>query len=283
MKLPWIKPKGVVEETITIPHGKKKIKLLIVKPENHTKSAGVLWMHGGGYATGMPRMIYMSRAIDLVTQAGVVVISPAYSLSAAWPYPTALHQCHTMLVYMKEHADELGIDSDQIMVGGESAGGGLAVALCMYAKDMHSVNIAFQMPLYPMIDCYDTESSRDNHEKIWNTERNHMAWKMYLRWIKDQKIPAYASPSRRKDYRGLPPCYTFVGDLEPFYDETMTYIKNLKEAGVEADVDVYPGFYHAFDMMNPYNPKAQFAAKRFIEKFKEACTKYRASQEETND
>ncbi len=283
MKLPWRKPKGVIEEILTIPYGNKQLKLLIVKPEKHIKSPGVLWIHGGGYATGMPRMVYMSRAIDLVTEGGAVVISPAYSLSAAWPYPTALHQCHTALVYMKEHADELDIHPDQIMVGGESAGGGLTAALCMYAKDMHSVNIAFQMPLYPMIDCYDTLSSKNNHEKIWNTKRNHMAWKMYLRWIKDQKIPAYASPSRRKDYRGLPPCYTFVGDIEPFFDETMTFIKNLQEAGVEAKADVYPGFYHAYDMMHPNDPRAQIAAKRFIGVFKEACIKYRAPQEVTNE
>jgi acetyl esterase/lipase len=280
MKLTWKKPKGVIEETVTIDCGGKKLKLLIVKPENHTQSAGMLWIHGGGYMTGMAKMVYMSRAIDLVVKGGAVVVSPAYSLAPVSPYPVALRQCHAALVYMKEHADELGIHADQIMVGGESAGGGLAAALCMYAKDVGSVNIAYQMPLYPMIDCYDTKSSKDNHEKIWNTRRNHMGWSMYLRWIKNQKIPAYASPSQREDYRGLPPCYTFVGDIEPFYEETLTYIKNLKEAGVEAEVDVYPGFYHAYDMMNPDDPRVKQAADTFIEHFKDACMKYWAKQKD---
>lgn len=74
---------------------------------------------------------------------------------------------------MKSHAAELGIRADQIMVGGESAGGGLCAALCIKARDTGVVNVAFQMPLYPMLDDRDTETSRDNHGKVWNTRRNH--------------------------------------------------------------------------------------------------------------
>ena len=94
----------------------------------------------------------MSRARNLVIKYGAIVVSPEYRLAGQVPYPAALEDCHRALMYLKEHADELGVRSDQIMVGGESAGGGLAAALCMYEKDIGGVNIAFQMPLYPMID-----------------------------------------------------------------------------------------------------------------------------------
>ena len=77
---------------------------------------------------------------------------------------------------MKSHAAELGIRADQIMVGGESAGGGLCAAPCIKARDTGVVNAAFQMPLYPMLDDRDTETSRDNHGKVWNTRRNHFGW-----------------------------------------------------------------------------------------------------------
>jgi acetyl esterase/lipase len=139
-------------------------------------------------------------------------------------YPAAIQDSYQALLYMKNHADELGIRPDQIMVGGESAGGGLAAALCMYARDKKSVQIAFQMPLYPMLDCQDTPSSADNHAKVWNTRRNHIAWKLYLRSLKNRKIPAYASPSRCRQYENLPPAYTFVGDAEPFYFDALDYI-----------------------------------------------------------
>ena len=120
------------------------------------------------------------------------------------------------------------------MVGGESAGGGMCAALCMKARDTGDVNIAYQMPLYPMIDNHDTDSSKDNHSKVWNTRRNHQAWAMYLRNTDKTNVPPYAAPSRQTDYSNLPPAYTFVGTAEPFYCETLTFIENLKNAGVEA-------------------------------------------------
>ncbi len=141
---------------------------------------GVLWIHGGGYMTGMKEMVHMSRAVDLVKEYGATVISPGYRLSFVKPYPAALEDCYDTLVYIKNHAEELGINRKQIMAGGESAGGGLCDALCMMARDIGEVNIAYQMPLYPMLDNFDTETSADNHGKVWNTRKNHFAWKLII-------------------------------------------------------------------------------------------------------
>lgn len=278
----FTKPKGVQVRNLTIPAGDRWIRLLVVSPEGvgpGSRVPGVLWLHGGGYATGMPEMVYESRAIDLVSECGAVVVSPAYTLSPIGPYPKALMQCHETLLWMRDHAAELGIRDDQLMVGGESAGGGLCAALCMYELDHQGVRIAFQMPLYPMLDCEDTPSSRDNHAKVWNTRRNHQAWVLYLRKLaKDEPVPAYASPARRERYADLPPCYTFVGDLEPFYCETLAYVDALRAAGVPANVDVYEDFYHARDMFEPDDPAVRAAAARFVERFREACALYTAPQ-----
>ena len=248
------------------------------KPKERTP--GILWIHGGGYVTGMAKMIYMSRAMDLVKKYGAVVITPEYRLSKNAPYPAALHDCYAALKYLKEHADELGINSSQIMVGGESAGGGLAAALCMYARDKGEVNIAYQMPLYPMIDNLDTDSSRDNHAPVWNTKRNHMGWKAYLGdlWELGEHVPPYAAAARQTDYSNLPPAYTFVGDIEPFYCETLAYIENLKKAGVEAEVDVYPNCFHAFDMLLPFKKVSRRAIEQFERQYLIACERYSAEQ-----
>jgi acetyl esterase/lipase len=263
---------------ITRPDG-STMKLLIVRPEHQQGQAtGVLWLHGGGYLLGFPEMVFMTRAIDLVQECGTVVVSPAYRLSVRKPYPAALEDSYLALKYMKEHTKELDIRENQLMVGGESAGGGLTAALCLYARDKGEVNIAYQMPLYPMLDCEDTESSRDNHAKIWNTRRNHLAWKLYLRSCKGQPVPMYASPSRCEDYHGLPPAYTYVGDVEPFYCETLSYIENLRNAGIQAKVDVYPGGYHAFDMMEQGSPTAKLARERFLQEFRYAQEHYFAEQ-----
>ena len=111
---------------IRIPAEHGVMRLLILRPAEGEKRTrpGVLWIHGGGYITGMPEMAYFSRAKDLVQKHGAVVVTPAYRLAGEVPYPAALVDCHTALLWMRRHARRLGIRSDQIMVGGESVGGG---------------------------------------------------------------------------------------------------------------------------------------------------------------
>lgn len=258
-----------------------KIKLIIFRPKNRDKKVpGVLWIHGGGYLTGMPELANFSRAMDIV-KSGAVVVAPSYTLSWKKPYPAAIKDCYTALVYLKNHADELGVCSEQIFVGGESAGGGLAAALCMYARDKGKVNIAYQMPLYPMLDCEDTESSRANHGIVWNTAKNHISWKVYLRKLYGTKnVSPYASPSKQKDYTNLPPAYTFVCEGEPFYTETLTYVENLKKAGIPAFVDVYKGNVHAFDMNMPWTKQSKEAARTFRQHFLYAVKHYKAPQKD---
>ena len=228
-------------EKRTIPAGDHSIRLLILRPQDKgpEKPTGVLWVHGGGYQSGSAKDIFATRALSLTVKYGAILVAPEYRLSKKHPYPAALHDCYSALLYMKEHADDIGFRPDQIMVGGESAGGGMAAALCMLAHDRKEVNIAFQMPLYPMLDDRDTPSSKDNHAPNWNTKRNRKAWKRYLREAYGTElVSCYAAPARRTDYSGLPPCYTFVGDIEPFYCETEDYVRHLQEAGIEAELDV---------------------------------------------
>ena len=261
--------------------GDHRTRIRIIRPagEPPEKSPGVLWIHGGGYQSGSSRDVYVTRALSLTVKFGAVVVSPDYRLSRKHPYPAGLHDCYAALLYMKEHAEELGIRDDQIMVGGESAGGGMAAALCMLAKDIGSVNIAFQMPLYPMLDDRDTETSRDNHAPNWNTKRNHKAWKRYLRdaWGTDLVSP-YAAPARREDVSGLPPCYTYVGAIEPFCRETVDYVERLKQAGIEAEADVYPGWFHAYDLIFPMKKVSREAIGKFEQHFAYALAHYFAPQ-----
>lgn len=267
---------------IQILSGEKEMDLYILKPtvnvKPKNKTPGILWIHGGGYITGMAKMLYISRAIGLVKKYGAVVVTPEYRLSKVAPYPAALEDCYTALKYLKEHAEELGINTSQIMVGGESAGGGLTVATCMYARDKGEINIAYQMPLYPMIDDRDTESSRDNHAPVWNTKLNHKGWKAYLGDLWQGNVPAYAAPARQTNYSDLPPTYTFVGDNDPFYCETLTYIKNLKNAGVKAKTDVYPKCFHAFDMLLPFKKVSKKAIVEFERQYLYAVKHYFAEQ-----
>ena len=255
------------------------VPVLVLRPRRPGAAPpGVLWIHGGGYFLGMKEMVFMGRGIDMVCRFGAVVVSPGYRLAWQAPYPAAVEDCYAVLEYMAAHAEELGVDPNLLMVGGESAGGGLAAALCMMARD-RGIRVAFQMPLYPMLSNLDTRSSRDNHGRVWNTRKNHIGWRLYLRRAAKSAVSPYASPARQTDYAGLPPCYSFVGDGEPFYAETLQYAENLRAAGVNAEIDVYHTDIHAFDMLYPKSPLGREAIAAFDRAFERALAALRQHSE----
>ncbi|GBG97342.1 alpha/beta hydrolase [Lactococcus termiticola] len=224
----------------------RKLRLLIFKGKKTSeKLPAYLWFHGGGYAMGSPEMagFYAER---LIAASPCIMIAPDYSLSTEKPYPAALEDAYASLYWLFQEADDLGIRREQIFVGGDSAGGGLAASLSLYARDKGEINIAFQTPLYPMLDDrMETASAKMSKDPAWNPKMNEIAWRMYLGDLKE--ATSYAAPAREEDFKGLPPTYTFVGDLEIFHDETIAYIEKLKKAGVSAKIDVYKGCYHGFD------------------------------------
>lgn len=263
-------------------HRKKdgsKLRICIYNSTNKKDNVpGILWMHGGGYAKGVPEMS-ISTYKKLIAESNCVIVAPDYRLSVEASYPAALNDCYDTLLWLKENAKELGIRDDQIMIGGESAGGGLTAALSLYARDKGEVNIAFQMPLYPMIDDrMINESAIDNNAPIWDSKKNEEGWKLYLGELYEKDISAYAAPSRADNYRNLPPTVTFVGDLEPFKDETIEYVENLKSVGVPVDFKMYKGCFHAFDVICPTATVSKDATKFFIDSFKYAVNNYFAKQ-----
>ncbi len=242
---------------------------------------GVLWIHGGGYATGCPEQDgFFYR--NLLHASPCIILAPDYCLSCHAPYPAALQDCYQTLLWMKQHAQELGIRADQLMVGGESAGGGLAAALTLYARNQRQVRIAFQMPLYPMLDDrMQTASMQGNHAPVWNSEINDFGWRLYLGPLYGKEdVPPYAAPARAQDFRGLPPAVTFVGDREPFRDEVAQYVENLRQSDIPVEFTVYPGCYHAFDMIAPKTKVSQQAAGFFQQAYRRAVATCFAPQSE---
>lgn len=272
--------KDIRVRKIRIPTEHGSIPALLLSPLAMPVNApGVLWLHGGGYIVGMKEMVHISRAAELVKKHGAVVLSPGYRLALLRPFPAAMEDCYAALLYLRKNAEALGVRSDQIMVGGESAGGGLCAAVCIRARDTGDVNVAFQMPLYPMLDDRDTETSRNNHGRVWNTRRNHLAWRLYLRGTDRARLSPYAAPARLEDFGRLPPAYSFVGNGEPFYAETVRYFERLKAAGIPAELDIYHTNMHAFDMIQPDAPLSAAAAEAFDRHFAYAKEHFFAPQQ----
>lgn len=283
-----VKVKGdtmqVTEEWIARRDG-SKLRVCIFRPLKPVEGVpGLLWLHGGGYALGAPEQAEM-MAKRLIEASNCVVVAPDYRLSVEAPYPAALEDSYEALLWMKSHAKELGIRENQLMVGGDSAGGGLTAALSLYARDKGEVAIAFQMPLYPMLDDRMTsESARDNDAPVWNSESNSVCWKLYLgELFGTTNVPYYAAPARAKDYSNLPPTATFVGELEPFRDEVIQYVEDLRRAGVPVGFEIYKGCYHAFEQMCPKAEISKRAVAFIIDSFKYAVEHYFAEQKKLED
>lgn len=244
----------------------------ILSPLESTGNLPVVeWIHGGGYAmSGLS--LDMDLARKLIAAAPSVFVLPEYRLSTEAPAPAAAEDCYDCLLWIKDNVERIGGRSDQIFVGGTCAGGGLACAVTQMARDWGKVNIAYQMPLYPMLDDrMITMSSRNNDAPWWNTNMNTSAWRLYLGdAMGTDEVTKYMAPARETDYRGLPPAYSFVGALDPFADETIAYFTQLRSAGVHAFLDIYPKAYHLFDLLVPNAAVSKRANHRLCAAYKRA-------------
>ena len=211
-----------------------RLRILVCTSKKGTNknATGLLWIHGGGYAVGFPEQDFI-RIDNFVKDGNTVAVMPDYTRTTEAPYPSALEDCYIALKWLKNHAQEWNVNKDQLFIGGTSAGGGLAASVSLYARDKKEVAIAFQMPLYPMIDDrMITKSSQNNDAPIWNSEANKRGWGMLLRGVKEgEEVPAYVAPARATDLSNLPPACSFVGGIELFRDETISYMKRLKKKG----------------------------------------------------
>ncbi len=270
------------ERYIDSENSNEKIRVRIYKPLTSSDKPlpVVLYCHGGGYALTVPELAY-PQIKGLIDTRDCIVVAPDYRKSMEAPYPAALDDCYDTLKWIKNNINELGARSDQIMVVGHSAGGGLTAAVTLLARDKKEVNIAFQMPVCPMIDdCMLGDSAIDNNAPMWNSKLNAFGWDLYLKDLKDnnQEIPAYAAPARATDYKNLPPTATYVGDIEPFRDETIAYVENLKAAGVPTKFKLYKGGYHGFDAIVPKAKISQQAIEFIHSEFSYAVDNYFAKQ-----
>ena len=252
------------------------MRICLMRSEKRSgKCIGILWLHGGGYVLGAPEMAVMSFPRHLLKHCNCVIVAPDYALSYQKPYPAAIEDAYAALQWMKQHRRQLGIESEKLVVGGESAGGGLCAALCLYTRDRGEKCIGMQLPLYPMIDDRETVTSRCNRAPVWDTKANRAAWEMYLGTGLDKSaVPPYAAPARAESMKGLPPAISIIGSIEPFYAETVHYFRRLATAGIPSALGVAKGAYHAFDMLAPYAPVSRRATAFLLQKYAQFVKRY---------
>jgi acetyl esterase/lipase len=245
-------PDVVTEERhIPGPAGAPEVPLLIYRPRNSTgQLPALLDVHGGGYVAGIA-LADEPGNIRTANELGCVVVAPDYRLSPEARAPAAVEDCYAALAWMHDNADELGIDRGRVAIGGASAGGGLAAALCLLARDRAAYPVCFQMLIYPMLDDR-TSSTRAASEFVgevgWKPEQNRFGWQALLGHEPGvDGVSPYAAPARASDLAGLPPTYISCGALDLFADEDIDYARRLLAAGVPTELHIYPGAFHGYE------------------------------------
>ena len=212
----------------------------------------VFWIHGGGYISGSALTVD-ARLNRWVEALDCVAVSVDYRLAPEHPYPVPLDDCYAGLSWAVSHAERLGIDPARVVVVGASAGAGLAAAVALRVRDSGGPPLAHQILIYPMIDDRQiTPSSQLDGTAVWGRSANQLGWRAYLGPdTRQSDVPAYAAPARAADLAGLPPAFVAVGGADLFRDESIAYASRLLDAGVPAELHVYAGAPHGFEVIVP--------------------------------
>ncbi|WP_068076586.1 alpha/beta hydrolase [Novosphingobium lentum] len=248
---------ALVPQRRTVPghDGAPDVAVLVFDPATSDAiRPAVLHIHGGGMVIGSADMARIGMP-SLALALGALVVSVDYRLAPDTPFPGPQNDNFAALAWLFDQAAALRVDPARIVVMGESAGGGLAAALAVMARDRGLPPLAGQVLTYPMLDHRtggDRDPWRNRHtgEFIWTRERNQFGWDA-LRgdYALDDGRIGWFSPARAADLAGLAPAYIATGALDLFLDEDLDYARRLADAGVPVEMHVYPGAIHAFDMI----------------------------------
>lgn len=237
-------------EDVEIPGPAGAQRIRIYKPKSATTQApGLVYIHGGGMVMGSIEGEAAS-AQHLSAETGAIVVSVDYRKAPENPYPSGAEDCYSAAKWVFDNAEEIGIDPSNIGIYGGSAGGGLAIAVALMARDKGTMKFKYMMPIYPMIDDRNETSSTFEVTEvgIWDRSGNLEAWGMYLA---GNEPDHYAAPARAEDLSGLPPAYIDVGEMDAFRDEDAHFALRLMQSGVPCEFHIYPGAYHASEVFAP--------------------------------
>jgi acetyl esterase/lipase len=236
--------------------GEPEVSVRVYRPKSAAPEAaanlpGILLIHGGGFVVGSVETEH-AGAVLMAESLGAVLVSVDYRLAPEHPYPAPLHDCCAALTFLHAEAPALGVDPARVALVGTSAGGGLAAATALFARDRGGPPICFQMLHIPELDDRLETASMTQFvdSPVWNQPLAVQSWKAYLgdRAGTDD-VPTYAAPARATDLSGLPPAYISTSENDPLRDEGILYAVALLGAGVSVELHQFPGAFHGSTLM----------------------------------
>jgi acetyl esterase/lipase len=236
-------PQGAPDMTVSIFH----------RADRAAVGPGVYFIHGGGMIAGQ-RLDGVAAFFTHVIELDAVVVTVDYRLAPGNPDPAPVEDCYAGLLWMSDHADQLGFDPARLVIGGISAGAGLAAGTTLLSRDRQGPAPVAQVLICPMLDDRnESVSSRQiDGVGVWDRTSNETGWTALLGSRRGgPDVSIYASPARATDLAGLPPTYIDVGSAEVFRDEAVAYADKMWAAGGEAELHVWSGGFHGFEFFVP--------------------------------
>ncbi|NQX10342.1 alpha/beta hydrolase fold domain-containing protein [Microbacteriaceae bacterium VKM Ac-2855] len=230
-----------------------EIRLIVARPTTVAPRGCAYNIHGGGMVSGSP-LDGMAELLDHAAALGLVVVSVDYRLAPEHPHPTPLEDCYAGLVWVESMLDTWNVPPHALIITGGSAGGGLAACCAIVARDRSGPALAGQLLLAPMLD--SRNDSYSVHQLAgtgtWDRAYNTFGWAALLgRRSGSEELDPPASAALVPDLSSLPPTYLDVGSTDTFRDETVAYADRLWKAGCSAELHVWPGGFHGFEVFAP--------------------------------
>ncbi len=229
------------------PAGAPDVPIRIYRPKRDSNAIrpAVIEIHGGGFVIGSIEMMdaWCQR---VAAEIDAIVVSVEYRLAPEAPYPAGLEDCYAALSYTAGNAEQLEIDPTRIAIAGQSAGGGLAAATALLARERGGPALCFQLLEIPELDDrLDTPSMLAfDDTPLWNRPNAVWSWRHYLGPDHDGDVSQFAAPARATNLANLPAAYISTMEFDPLRDEGILYGLRLLQAGVSVELHSYPGTFH---------------------------------------
>lgn len=259
---------AIEPEVFQVPGVDGDVTTYLYRQSSTARQPALVWIHGGGYILGSAED---PRAAEIAAELNCTVVSVDYRLAPEHPFPAGPEDCYSILTWVAANADELNIDLNRLVLGGASAGGGMAAGVALMNRDRGGPSLKLQLLLYPMIDnLHATDSGQYTNHLVWNQQTSFNAWEMYLNGAPREKAPPYAAASRATNLKGLPPAYICVGSEDLFRDEDIEYARRLSGANVPTELAVIPGIFHGADTFVPQAKVCQRLIAGYMRALKDA-------------
>jgi acetyl esterase/lipase len=253
---------GLQHEERSIPGADgNSITVSIFRPARKLEDAPVvISIHGGGMVMG-DRFGGLSvyTFLEWAARLGLVVVCPEYRLAPDFLAPAGAEDCYSTLKWVAHNAAEFGASADRIVIAGVSGGGGLAAATALLARDRSGPRAVAQLLICPQLDDRNVTASSEQFSNelgtggSWPRENNLFAWNAVLGTGHETRddVSAYSAPARATDLSNLPTSFIDAGSAEVFRDEAVAYASALWAAGTQAELHIWAGGFHGFELASP--------------------------------